>query len=124
MNNFTDIVYQATVWLGAVLSVGLVVRIIYSFFRTKAKLQAEMRLEKEISLLAEQDTQVRNILAELESEIASKGVKPETYNKARDIVFRAARRLKADERAAVFEGAQPSVPHVSKIVKKSMGVGI
>ena len=124
MDNFVNVLSKVTIWFSAGLIVVLIAHIFYSFFRTMFKFRAEIRLERELAYLAKQDGQVRQILTELESEIASKGVNPKTYDKACDAVSRAARSLKADERSAIWEGTPLSLPHISKIVKQSLGLVI
>ncbi len=116
------IVNQVTVFLGAVVILALIVWIVQSIFYLRAKLHAETRLEKELSVLAEKDEQVRSILVKLDAEIATEGIKSEAYIKACDVLSQAARSLKAAERDAVFDGIQRSMPYLSKIIRKSLGV--
>ena len=119
--NVTNIVAVA---LASVVSVLMIYGIIKSIYRLRSKLRAEEELERELSLLVENSEEVRDILLELDAEIADKNIRDETYLRARKVVSEAARKLKKNERIAVLEGVDASIPYVSKILKKSLGAAV
>ena len=116
----TDLVYHISVLLGGAVVLALVLRLAYSISCTVKKLEAETALEQELKLLAEHNDEVRRALAQLDSEITTTGVRPESYTRACEIVADAAKNLKRKEQQVVFEGTPPPLPYLSKIVSRSL----